>query len=97
MRLELAVEEQTPGTKVIRAIGEIDMHTVQNFDDVVHELLDEGILHIVMDFTRLNYISSSGLGVIMNCQAELLGNEGKLEVIGTHGNVRESLQLTGII
>ena len=97
MKLELTVDELAPGCKVIRASGEIDMHTVQSLDDTVLDLLDEEPQAIVLNLAKLNYISSSGIGVIMNCHAEMVGRGGVLVLTGVHGNVEQSLQLTGIL
>ena len=49
--------------QVIHINGYLDSSTFQELQDHLQGLIDQGNVHLIIDFQELNYISSAGLGV----------------------------------
>jgi anti-sigma B factor antagonist len=53
----------------VALVGELDLATALQLDQVVRELLEVGFEHVVVDLTDLAFLASSGLLVILRLQA----------------------------
>lgn len=51
--------------EVIELNGELDAHTAPQLEESIKELIDRRRFKIIVNCTRLEYISSAGLGVFM--------------------------------
>ena len=56
-----------------------------------------GICNIVMDFSKLDYISSSGLRVLLMATKDLKAKNGRLVLYGVNSHVREVFNLAGFM
>ena len=52
---------------------------------------------IVIDCTKLEYISSAGLRILVACEKELKANGKSLQVINVNPDVMSILQVTGFV
>ena len=50
---------------IVEPVGAIDSMTAPILDDYITKLLDNGKLYIVLNFSYVDYISSSGIGAIL--------------------------------
>ena len=50
---------------ILDIYGELDAHTAPALEEELQKLIDEKSVHIVVNGSRLEYISSAGLGVFM--------------------------------
>ena len=50
---------------------------------------------VTMDCTRLEYISSAGLGVLLKTQKRLMASSGKLRLAGVNRHLRDIFQYSG--
>jgi len=69
---------QKDGVKVLYINGYINAHTVQEFEKSVQSVLDEQTFRILINCKELEYINSSGLGVLMGVIEEIQENDGFL-------------------
>jgi anti-sigma B factor antagonist len=51
---------------------------------------------VTLDASRLEYISSAGLGVLLKTQKRLLGTSGKLRISGAGKYIREVFVYSGL-
>lgn len=66
--LQIHRDERTtfvPPIIVISISGYLDAHTASDLEHALKEVVDRGSVRIVVDFSKLDYISSAGLGVFM--------------------------------
>ena len=76
---ELQVQAvQKDGARVLYLDGYINAHTVQDFEKAIQSVLDEKNFRILINCKKLEYINSSGLGVLMGVIEEIQDNEGFL-------------------
>lgn len=57
-------------------------------------LLEEGLVYLTVDLSDLDYLDSSGLGVLISIHKRCLQKGGKMVVTGLRGMVEELFRLT---
>lgn len=75
--------------------GRLDTVTAPQFEDVITNEL-ENISQLVLDFEKLEYISSAGLRVILSAQ-KIMNRQGKMKIINVNKNVMEVFEITGFL
>ena len=73
--------------------GRIDTATAPEFEKTLGEILD-GVSDLVLDMTKVDYVSSAGLRVILKVQ-KVMFNQGKMKLIGVNETVMEVFEITG--
>ena len=74
--------------------GRLDTVTAPELEDVVKHELD-GVNALVMDFSKLDYISSAGLRVLLSAHKIMAGKGGAMKVTNVNEIVREVFEVTG--
>ena len=69
---------QKDRAKVLYINGFINAHTVQDFEKSIQSVLEEKNFCILINCRDLEYINSSGLGVLMGVIEEIQDNDGFL-------------------
>jgi stage II sporulation protein AA (anti-sigma F factor antagonist) len=84
------------GSRILVAIhGDLDLPTAAPLREALDELLDRyRDKGLVLDLSEVNFIDSSGLGVILGRYKRMTGRP--LSLIGVRPNVRAVLELAGI-
>lgn len=65
----------------IKPEGRIDVVNSQSLKDELFTLYNEGFNEIVIDFSKITSIDSSGLGKLLLCQKKLKERGGELTII----------------
>jgi anti-anti-sigma factor len=79
---------------VIAVQGKLDALTVQEFDACLSAWLSEEILHFVINFSGLEYISSAGLRSILAVAKALKSRKGEMIFTGVGGHVAEVFKMS---
>lgn len=72
--------------------GRLDTSTSPQLQDA---LVLDGVAHLVFDFSRLEYLSSAGLRVLITAQKAMNAASGTMEIRGANGTVRNVFDITG--
>ena len=75
--------------------GRIDANTSNEFMNKINENL-EGAKNVVIDFEKVEYISSAGLRVLLSTEKTMKG-QGKLTLVHVNDVVMEVLNITGFV
>ncbi len=75
--------------------GEVDMATASQLRALLDELVDAGVTRIVLDCRALEFLDSSGIGVVVAARKRL-GADGELVVDSAPPHVRKVLEITGV-
>jgi anti-sigma B factor antagonist len=82
---------------VVRVVGEIDVATAPELRDALHRLLDHGAHAIVIDLSGVNFLDSSGLGVLLGVHKRLLEQgDAPLRLTQAPAAVVRVLEITGL-
>ena len=95
--LEYSVD--TVGAKqpiaVLTLDGYVDSATSLNMDEAIDSVLQQRIYHVVVDLTKVGYISSAGWGVFISKIKDIRENHGGLKIAGMRPDVRDVFDLLG--
>ena len=82
---------------VVKALGRIDSAVAPDIEQSLTELLDKSKA-IIIDMSDIDFVSSAGWWSIIRVQKELKKRgRGNLTLVGVNQNVRESMDLIGIL
>lgn len=79
--------------KVIKLIGEVDLHNSREVKRTLLDHLDDAI-HIVVDFSELGYIDSSGMATLVEAFNTAKSKELEFHIVGAKDAPLQVLQLT---
>lgn len=83
------------GTAIVRAIGELDLATVQILDDQLAALRDAGCRRLILDLRNLAFIDSAGLHCILRHDAQARQDGFSIELVQGPPAVRRIFEITG--
>jgi anti-anti-sigma factor len=89
------VEEREGDVLVLAPVGRLDTTTSRDFEKRLLELVNGGNVHYVIDFVRLDYVSSAGLRVLVMLGKRLPGMSGSLVLSSLSPQVREVFDIAG--
>lgn len=95
---DFTVKKELYGSNLVclRLIGSVDAHTTKRLDRAVDELLKGKVWNIILDLSTLNFISSSGLGVIVSLVPHVESRKGKLILAGIQPKIKAVFDALGL-
>ncbi len=84
------------GRGLIELSGEVDLYTAPRFKDDLIALIDDGAVDIVIDLSRVTFIDSTALGVIIGGVKRLHDRDGRLALVAASRPVVRILNITGL-
>ena len=85
--------EKTPTESIVRCTGQVVTETVPQLRETARTLISES-KRVVLDFTGVNYLDSSGLGMIVGLYLSSKGAGCQLKLINLSPRVKELLSIT---
>ena len=95
MDLTLSTRE-VDGTTIVSVGGEIDVYTAPKLRDRITELVAGGVYQIVIDMEAVEFLDSTGLGVLVGGLKKVRANDGSLELICTQDRLLKIFRITGL-
>ena len=93
---EFAIAVRTrESVSVIDLHGYLDAHTAPELEKAFQNHIDAQRYRIVVNFRELNYISSAGLGVLMQFIEDVRQHEGDIKLTNMSGRVYNVFDLLG--
>lgn len=87
------VNKKNGNELTVEIIGRLDTTTAPQLEaEMTTEL--EGVTALVLDFAKLEYISSAGLRVILATQ-KTMNKQGSMKLINVNSDVMEVFEITG--
>ena len=80
---------------VLSLDGYVDSATSLNMDEAIDSILSQGVYCVVVDLTKVGYISSAGWGVFISKIKDIRENGGGLKIAGMRPDVRDVFDLLG--
>ena len=89
-------ENTASGVTTLELSGQLDAHTAPIFERFLEERVrGRGKQKLVLDFAKLDYISSAGLGVLMGLIEEVRSNGGDMRLANLPEKIFHVLDLLG--
>ena len=95
MDLTLATNE-VDGATIIAVGGEIDVYTAPKLRDKITELVSAGVYDIIVDMEAVEFLDSTGLGVLVGGLKKVRAHDGSLELICTQDRLLKIFRITGL-
>src|SRR5215210_6732097 len=93
----LVDEEVDARTHVVAPRGEIDALTAPQLGRRLLGLVDDGKTRVVVDLSRVTFMDSTGIGVLLNALRSLGRRSGKLVVVCPTKRVLRPFEVTGLV
>jgi len=80
---------------VVAMEGNLDTNTSVDAQSHINALIDEGATKLVTDFTKVDFVSSAGLRILLATAKKLGGIGGSLRICGLNEAVNEVFEISG--
>ena len=95
--MDLSLETRHEGGHTIIEVGgEIDVYTAPKLRDKITELVSDGNYHIVIDMERVDFLDSTGLGVLVGGLKKVRAHDGSLELVCNQDRLLKIFRITGL-
>lgn len=95
MELKLATRSEGART-IVEVGGEIDVYTAPRLREKLIELVGAGNTHIVVDMERVEFLDSTGLGVLAGALKRVSAQNGSLRLVCTQDRILKIFRITGL-
>ena len=95
MELGLDVTERN-GFAVLAVHGEVDVYTAPQFREQLIQLVDQGQRSILVDLEGVEFLDSTGLGVLVGGLKRVRSHDGDLALVCTQRRILKVLEITGL-
>ncbi len=95
MELSLAVRE-VAGHVVLEARGEVDIYTSAMLRERLIEVIDGGARQVVVDLSRVDFLDSSGLGVLVGALKRIRTADGDLNLVCASEKLLKIFRITAL-
>ena len=77
--------------------GSLDIATAPTVRAALNEATEKGGQHLVVDLTHLEFLDSTGLGVLIGAHRRAMERNGTFSLIVSDGPIARLLNITGLI
>lgn len=93
---EFNIKEKNIGdVSILYLEGFLDAHTSTTLENAFEKLIDKKISKIIVNFEKLTYISSAGLGVFMAYIETMRNNSGDIKLCGMNDKIFNIFDMLG--
>lgn len=97
MTLEINVRKEGLPVPFVDLKGEIDVYTSPLLKEKVLELTDKGTNSFCINLTDVEYIDSTGLGILIGCLKRTREKDGNLYLIFRSARIKRIFEITGLV
>ena len=95
MDLTLTTRE-ADGKTIVAVGGEIDVYTAPKLRDKISELVATGAYDIVVDMHEVEFLDSTGLGVLVGGLKKVRAHDGSLRLVCNQDRLLKIFRITGL-
>jgi anti-sigma B factor antagonist len=95
--MDLDLETGSVGDSALLTLrGEIDVYTAPRLRQGIIDLVDGGAVKIVVDMTKVDFLDSTGLGVLVGGLKRVRMKDGSLSIVATQDKILKIFDITGL-
>ena len=95
--MEMTVDVETRGAySVVNVGGEVDVFTAPKLREQLVDLVEKGSHHIVVNLEGIDFLDSTGLGVLVAGLKRVKAHEGTLSLVSTKEKILKLFRITGL-
>lgn len=93
MSFKVDIKNEQEGVYIVSLDGRLDSDTYISFEEKIEPLLVASTKALVLDMSKLNYISSAGLGVVFNVRKIIEENKGLFIMTSLQPQIKKIFQI----
>ena len=95
--MELGLDVSKVGSHaVVDVKGEIDVYTAPKLREKLIELVSEGSYDVVVNLEGVDFLDSTGLGVLVGGLKRVRSHDGELVLVCTKSRILKVFEITGL-
>jgi anti-sigma B factor antagonist len=95
--VDLSLQTREVDSRTIVAVGgEIDVYTAPKLRDKITELVGEGHQDLVIDMEGVDFLDSTGLGVLVGGLKRVRAHDGSLRLVCSQERILKIFRITGL-
>lgn len=95
MDLTLSTREEG-GRTVVEVGGEIDVYTAPKLREQLVDLVAGGRYHLIVDMQGVDFLDSTGLGVLVGGLKRVRSHDGSLHLVCSQERILKIFRITGL-
>ena len=96
MDLTLNVYSDSPEFTVVAVGGEIDVYSAPKLREKLISLVESGSYHLIIDMEAVEFLDSTGLGVLVGGLKRVRAHDGWIDLVCTQGRILRIFRITGL-
>jgi anti-sigma B factor antagonist len=96
MDLTLNVYSDSPDSTVVAVGGEIDVYSAPKLREKLISLVESGSYHLIIDMEAVEFLDSTGLGVLVGGLKRVRAHDGWIDLVCTQGRILRIFRITGL-
>ncbi len=95
--MDFTLNQQTVGDRtVVGVVGEVDVYTAPKLRNRLVELVNAGHHHLVVDLDGVDFLDSTGLGVLVGALKRVRSHQGSLQLVCSRDRLLTVFRITGL-
>ena len=94
--MQLANKRQG-GSLTVMLTGELDHHNAAEIREALDSMLDGSVKELTLDMSRVTFMDSSGIGIVLGRYRRMQERKGRLYLSGLCGNAEKILRMAGVL
>jgi len=82
---------------VVTLVGELDVYIAPDLRKFLVDLVNHGRVFLALDMTEVDYIESTGLGLLVGCLKRVRNDNGSLALVVPQESVRKIFRINGLV
>ena len=92
--MKIDTREDRHGIHILELTGEMDLYSSNTLKETVVQLWNDGVTRLVIDLSQLEYVDSSGIGVLLAVYSSSQKRGNRITFAGATGSVMKVIELT---
>ncbi len=95
--MELSLNHRKEGDHTVLEVGgEVDVYTAPKLRERLVELVSDGHYKIIVDMTKVEFLDSTGLGVLVGGLKRVRSHDGSLALVCSQERILKIFRITGL-
>lgn len=95
--MDLKLDHRTEdGLTIVDVEGEIDVYTAPRLRELLIDLVNKGNFKLLVNMEKVDFLDSTGLGVLVGGLKRVRAHDGSLELVCTQERILKIFRITGL-
>lgn len=96
MNLAIDTRDLQGGVRALDLEGEVDVYTAPLLRQAIVDEVEKGTKHLLVDLSKVEYLDSTGLGILIGGVKRLKEQDGSLRLLGASPRITRIFEITGL-